>query len=212
MNKTFYYASDFSTSQSLDTQIEAFRADGADDKDIVIEKEAGKPRSRSEYKTMKEHMLSSGDTLVVMSLDKLGRSKKTITEELRWYKDHDIRVRILDIPMTSYIPPEGQEWVLDVISNVLIEVLASQAEQERILRRKQAEGIAMAKAEGKYTGRNAKPIDEKKLRELNEQYLSRHITKAEMARQLGISRPTLDRVLKKRGLFVQTSGGKIIDK
>lgn len=110
---------------------------------------------------LKTQLLKPGDTLVIMSLDRLGRNKDDIKGELQYYKEHSIRVRILDLPTTSIKVNEDQQWILDMVDNLLIEVLASMAQQERLtIRRRQAEGIAVAKAEGKYKGRQPKRYDE----------------------------------------------------
>ncbi len=200
-SKTFYYARVSSASQNLSRQIEAFKADGADERDIITEKRSGKDMDRPEYQALKKHMLRSGDTLVVMSLDRLGRSKKAIKDELEYFKNHDIRVRILDIPTSNFKPEPGQEWILDMVNNILVEVLASQAEQERLtIRKRQAEGIAIAKAEGKYKGGKQKEIDEDKLSALYEEYRNHKISKTGIAKELGVSRPTLDKILDRRGL------------
>lgn len=61
---------------------------------------------------------------------------------------------VLDLPTTLVELPEGQEWVFEMINNILIEVLASIAEQERLTtRQRQEEGIAVAKEQGKHLGR-----------------------------------------------------------
>ena len=60
----------------------------------------------------------------------------------------------MDLPTTLVDLPEGQEWIFEMINNILIEVLASIAEQERLtIRQRQAEGIAAAKEKGKHLGR-----------------------------------------------------------
>jgi DNA invertase Pin-like site-specific DNA recombinase len=199
--KTYYYARVSSSSQNLSRQIEAFKNDGADEHDIITEKKSGKNFDRPEYNALKHHMLREGDTLVIMSLDRLGRNKQAIKDELEYYKSHNIRVRILDLPTTNFKPEVGQEWILDMVNNILVEVLASQAEQERITKRKrQAEGIAIAKAEGKYKGSQPKEIDEAKLKALYKDYMSRKISKSKMAQELGVSRPTMDKILKRYDL------------
>lgn len=149
-NKTFYYARVSSKGQNLDRQIEKFKALGADDRDIITEKESGKDtENRSAYKALRDQMLRSGDTLVVVSLDRLGRNKAQIKDELQKYKENNIRVKVLDIPTTLIDFPEGQEWVMDMVNNILIEVLGSIAEQEReTIRRRQREGIDAAKKKG----------------------------------------------------------------
>ncbi len=197
-SKTYYYARVSSTSQNLARQIEAFKTDGADDYDIITEKKFGKDMNRLEYQAMKQHMLCNGDMLVVMSLDILGQNKQTIKDELEYFKNHNIRVRILDLPTSNFNPDKGQEWVLDKFRDILIEVLSSQAEQERcLIKKRQAEGIAIAKAEGKFKGRQPMKIDENKVKDLYKQYMSREITKVKMAQELGISRPTLNKLIAK---------------
>ena len=77
-------------------------------------------------------------------------------QELRYFKERHIIVRVIDLPTTMIRLPEGQEWVFDMINNILIEVLASIAEQERLTtRQRQAEGIAAAKDRGAHLGRPA---------------------------------------------------------
>ena len=142
--------------QNLDRQIAAFEALGASERDIITDKESGKNLERPGYKALKYTILRRGDTLVVTSLDRLSRSKTDIYNELRYYKEQDIRVKIIDLPTTMMDLPEGQEWVFEMVNNILIEVLGTIAEQERVtLRRRQAEGIAEAKKRGKHLGRPA---------------------------------------------------------
>ena len=145
-NKVFYYARVSSKSQNLDRQLEQFKALGADERDIITEKQSGKNFDRPAYQTLKNQLLRSGDTLVVCSLDRLGRNKEQIKEELEYFKQNKIRLKILNIPTTLVDFPAGQEWVLDMVNNILIEVLGSMAEQERVnIKSRQAEGIKAAK-------------------------------------------------------------------
>ena len=99
-------------------------------------------------------MLRRGDTLVIKSLDRLSRNKTDIKNELQYFRDNGIRLKVIDLPTTMMRLPEGQEWVFDMVNNILIEVLGTIAEQEReTIRKRQAEGIAAAKAKGKHLGR-----------------------------------------------------------
>ena len=149
-NKTFYYARVSSKGQNLDRQIEKFKEIGAEERDIITEKESGKDiDNRSAYLALRNQMLRSGDTLVVVSLDRLGRNKTQIKAELEHYKANNIRVKVLDIPTTLIDFPEGQEWVMEMVNNILIEVLGRIAEQERnTIRKRQREGIEAAKKKG----------------------------------------------------------------
>ena len=155
-NKTFYYARVSSKEQNLDRQLQAFLSMGANERDIITDKESGKDTNRPGYQSLKYGLLRSGDTLVVKSLDRLSRNKTDIKTELQYYKDHGIRVKIVDLPTTMTDFPQGQEWVLEMVNNILIEVLGTIAQQEReTIRQRQAEGIAAAKAKGKRLGRPA---------------------------------------------------------
>lgn len=154
MNKTFGYARVSTKEQNLDRQIIALLDCGVDERDIVTDKASGADLDRSGYQVLKNSMLRDGDTLVIKSLDRLSRNKEHITQELRYFKEHHIQVRVIDLPTTMIHLPTGQEWVFEMINNILIEVLSSIAEQERLtIRQRQAEGIAAAKAKGKHLGR-----------------------------------------------------------
>lgn len=155
-SRTYYYARVSSKEQNLDRQLAAFTALGASERDIITDKQSGKDTNRPGYQALKTTMLRSGDTLVIKSLDRLSRSKADIKAELQYFKDNNIRVKVLDLPTTLTDYPKGQEWVFDMVNNILIEVLGSIAESERqTICQRQAEGIAAAKAKGKKLGRPA---------------------------------------------------------
>ena len=154
MKKVYGYARVSTRDQNLDRQMKALADFGVEERDIVTDKESGKSLEREGYLMLKNHLLREGDTLVVMSLDRLSRNKSHIKTELEYYREHHIRVKILDIPTTLIELPEEQDWIFDMINNILIEVLASIAEQERVRTlQRQAQGIAAAKEKGKHLGR-----------------------------------------------------------
>lgn len=153
-SRTYYYARVSSRDQNLDRQITAFKRLGAQDRDIVTDKQSGKDLDRAGYQALKNAMLRPGDTLVIKSLDRLSRNKQDIKTELEYFRSQRIRVKVLDLPTTMMDLPEGQEWIFDMVNNILIEVLGTIAQQEReTIRQRQAEGIATAKAQGKTLGR-----------------------------------------------------------
>ena len=153
-NRTYYYARVSTKEQNLDRQIAAFVAMGADEREIITDKESGKSIDRPGYQALKNVILRQGDTLVVKSLDRLSRSKTDIRNELQYFKDQGIRLKVIDLPTTMMDLPEGQSWVFEMVNNILIEVMGTIAEQERAtIRQRQAEGIAAAKAKGKKFGR-----------------------------------------------------------
>jgi len=136
---------------------------------IFIDKQTGKTFVRDKYDTMKALIINIvnayGDSadrpeinVVIEELDRLGRNKQGILEELRWFESMHVRVRILEIPTTLIDIDKENDWVLDMVNKILIEVYASLAEQEMDKREKrQREGIEEAKKRGVYKGR--KPID-----------------------------------------------------
>lgn len=155
MEKTFYYARVSSSGQNLDRQIKALMDYGAKEQNIIVDKASGKDFERPNYKLLKQSLLRSGDTLVVKEFDRLGRNKQAIKEELQWFKDNGIRLKILDVPSTLVEYGE-QNWVVELINTLLIEIMSSLAEQERIkIHQRQAEGIAVAKEKGVIFGRPA---------------------------------------------------------
>lgn len=189
-SRTYYYARVSSREQNLDRQIAAFAAMGASERDIITDKESGKNLDRSGYNALKTAMLRRGDTLVVKSLDRLSRNKADIKNELQYFKDNGIRLKVLDLPTTLVEYPAGQEWVLDMVNNILVEVLASIAQQEReTIRKRQAEGIAAAKQKGKHLGR-PKAQKPHNWDEVIEKWKNGEITAVEAMRQTGVKRST----------------------
>ena len=144
--REWYYARVSSNNQNLSRQLAKFKELGADERQIITDKESGKDFNRQGYLALKNQLLRDGDSLTVCSLDRLGRNKAQIKEELEYYKKHNIRLKILDIPTTLIDFPQGQEWVCDMVNNILIEVLGSIAEREReTIKSRQAQGILEAK-------------------------------------------------------------------
>ncbi len=155
-SRTYYYARVSSKEQNLDRQLAAFVTLGAQEREIITDKESGKDLDRSGYQALKNAMLRRGDTLVIKSLDRLSRNKCDIKNELQFFKDNGIRLKVIDLPTTMIDLPDGQEWVFEMVNNILIEVLGTIAEQERAnIRYRQAEGIEAAKQSGKKLGRPA---------------------------------------------------------
>ena len=153
MKKTYGYARVSTREQHLDRQLKALMDAGVEERDIITDKVSGKDLEREGYQSLKNHFLRDGDTLIVKSLDRLSRRKIDIKKELEYFREHHIRIKILDIPTTMVELPEEQDWIFEMINNILIEVLASIAEQERITtKRRQSEGIAIAKERGSIWG------------------------------------------------------------
>lgn len=196
-NKIFYYARVSSKEQNLDRQIEAFKNLGADEREIICDKESGKNLERTGYQALKNAILRSGDTLIVKSLDRLSRNKTDIKNELQYFKDNNIRLKVIDLPTTMMDLPDGQEWVFDMVNNILIEVLGTIAEQERYtIRKRQREGIDAAKAKGKHMGR-PKLVLSDNWTDIVADWKNKKITARRAVQELGISKSAFYKLVKK---------------
>ena len=189
-SRTYYYARVSSKDQNLDRQISAFLALGATEREIITDKESGKDLDRTGYQALKNAMLRRGDTLIIKSLDRLSRNKTDIKNELQFFKENGIRLKVIDLPTTMMDLPEGQEWVFEMVNNILIEVLGTIAEQERTtIKQRQAEGIEAARKKGKKFGRPAIARPDN-WNEAITQWKEGKITAVEAMRQTGIKRST----------------------
>ena len=100
--RTFGYARVSSQEQNLDRQLEQLRQ-YVEPEYILTDKMSGKNLERPSYQALKGALgLRTGDTLVITSLDRLSRNKEDIKQELKWFKDNGVRLKILDLP-TSLI-------------------------------------------------------------------------------------------------------------
>ena len=113
-SRTYGYARVSTKEQNLDRQMIALQAQGIDERNIVIDKESGKDLDRKGYQSLKNTMLRRGDTLIVKSLDRLSRNKCDIKKELEYFKEHGIRLKVIDLPTTMIDFADGQEWVLEI--------------------------------------------------------------------------------------------------
>ncbi len=196
-NRVYGYARVSTREQNEDRQIEALKVFGVPEQNIIIDKASGKDTEREGYQYLKRQILRNGDTLVIKELDRLSRNKTDIKRELEEFKEMGIRVKILDIPTTlTEFPPE-QEWILDMINSILIEVLGSIAENERNkIRSRQREGIEAAKKKNVRFGRPAveKPDN---WDTVMAKVRSGEIKAVKAIQELGLSRSSYYRLLRK---------------
>lgn len=153
-SKVFGYVRVSTQHQYTDRQVHALQEYGVEERNIFIDMESGKNLERTNYQALRNTILRRGDTLIVKSLDRLSRNKADIRKELEYYKEQGIRVKILDLPTTMTDFPENQQWIQDLINNILIEVLGTISEQERLtMLQRQKEGYLAARKRGTIMGR-----------------------------------------------------------
>lgn len=171
-----------------------------DIQNIFVDKSSGKNFDRPQYKLLKDKA-RTGDEIYFKELDRLGRNKKQIKEELEYFKKQNIVVRFLDIPTTLMLFEsfgEMQKSIMDMVNTILIEVLSTQAETEyKKIKQRQVEGIEIAKKNDKY-----KNCGRPKIKLVNnfdllyENYKDKKITGVDFAKMLGIAKSTLYKKIK----------------
>ena len=196
-NRIYGYARVSTREQNEDRQIEDLTKFGVPSENIIIDKCSGKDTEREGYQYLKRQILRTGDTLVIKELDRLSRNKNDIKRELEYFKEKNIRVKILDIPTTLTDFPNEQMWVMDMINAILIEVLGSIAENERNkIRSRQREGIEAARKKNVKFGRPAKPLPDN-WQEIIAQVRNGKKKPVTAIHELGISRSCYYRLCKK---------------
>ena len=145
------YARISTKEQKLDRQIDSL-AKYVDIKNIYSDKLSSKNTNRKNYQKLKE-LVVAGDIVYIHALDRLSRNKRDTIREFNYFKEKGVILRILNMP-TTLIELDGQQSVIEMINNIILEVLSSVAQQERITTlERQREGIESAKKRGVKFGR-----------------------------------------------------------
>ncbi len=172
---------------------------------IFVDEKSGKTYDRPNYLAMKQLIINVKNAysnlensptieVIVEELDRLGRTKKGILEELKWFSDNHVIVRILEIPTTLADIYAGNDWVMELASRILIEVYTTLAEQEMHKRvKRQAEGIAIAKEQGKYKGRKPIVVEQKQFAQIYSLWKADEITARQAMQQLNLKPNTFYR-------------------
>ncbi len=152
--KKYGYVRVSTKEQNEDRQIEAMLQFGIPRERIFIDKQSGKDFNRAEYQTLKRMLKDSPNSLLVLhSIDRLGRNYKEITKEWQELTNEcKADIKVFDMPLLD--TTQYKDLLGTFISDLILQVLSFVAEQERNnIKKRQAEGIAVAKAKGKELGR-----------------------------------------------------------
>ena len=163
---------------------------------IFTDQQTGKNFNRPRYQVLKEDVLRSGDELIITEVDRLGRNKRDTLKELQYFRDHNIRVKILELPTTlmdiSKLDNTMAQMLMETVNNMLIELYAAMAQAEIEKKEKrQREGIEAKKARGDWDdyGRpSAIAIEDFKIH--YQKVIDGQIRPTELMKQLGISKST----------------------
>ncbi len=189
------YARVSTSDQNLDLQLDALKKAGC--KKVYQDKISGAKASRPEFDMMREH-LREGDTVVVYKLDRLGRSLKHLVETVADFEDKGISFMSLNDPVDT-TSSHGM---------LIFNIFASLAEFERdLIRERTRAGLQSARARGR-TGGRPKGLSEKAeqtARLCESLYLEGKIGANQIAEQLSISKATLYKYLRHRGVEIASS-------
>ncbi len=156
---TWGYARVSSVQQNEDRQVVELKPLVTTESHLLVEKQSGKDFDRPIYQALK-NIMREGDTLVIKSLDRLGRNYEQMKEEWKDLSDRGIKIRVLDTPMLD-TSKYDDELMGKFVSDVVLNVLSFVAENERKnIKQRQKEGIAIAKAKGVKFGRPSIPYPE----------------------------------------------------
>ena len=177
-----------SRDQNEDRQVIAMREFGIAEKILVIDKQSGKDFARPGYRRLLRK-LKPNDTLVIKSIDRLGRNYDEVLEQWRLLiKEKQVDIVVLDMPLLD--TRKGRDLIGTLISDIVLQLLSYVAQTEReFIHQRQAEGIAAAKARGVKFGRKPKerPAEYEHLRD---EWRAGRISARAAARQLGVAHRT----------------------
>lgn len=170
---------------------------------IFTDQQTGKNFNRPRYQVLKEDVLRSGDELIITEVDRLGRNKRDTLKELQYFRDHNIRVKILELPTTlmdiSKLDNTMAQMLMETVNNMLIELYAAMAQAEIEKKEKrQREGIEAKKARGDWDdyGRPS-AIDIEDFKIHYQKVINGQMRPTELMKQLGISKSTYYRYVER---------------
>lgn len=170
--------------QNEQRQMIAMKEYGVEEARIYTDKQSGKDFARKNYKRLLRR-LKSGGTLVIKSIDRLGRNYEEILEQWRCItKEKQAAIVVLDMPLLD--TRQTRDLTGTLIADLVLQLLSYVAQTEReSIRQRQAEGIAAAKARGVRFGRAPKPLPEN-FRTVCRRWESGEITGTTAARECGM--------------------------
>ena len=187
--ETYGYVRVSTKEQNEDRQLLALDEFGVQFQSIYMDKLSGKDFDRPQYKRLLRR-LKGGDTLVVKSIDRLGRDYSEIQNQWRIItKEKKANIVVLDMPLLD-TRQKGRDLTGTFIADLVLQILSYVAQVEREnIKQRQAEGIAAAKAKGVRFGREKMPIPEE-FYALRTRYREGSITARAAARELGVAHST----------------------
>jgi DNA invertase Pin-like site-specific DNA recombinase len=182
------YARVSTKGQNEQRQLIALHEFGVDDRSIFIDKNSGKNFDRKNYQRLLRK-IKKDDTLVVQSIDRLGRNYDEILDQWRLIiKEKQASIVVLDMPLLN--TQQNRDLTGTLISDIVLQLLSYVAQTEReFIHKRQAEGIAAAKQRGVQFGRKPKQRPSN-YEEVRQQWYLGNISAREAGRRLGTTHCT----------------------
>ena len=204
MGNVYGYVRVSSLDQNADRQVTALRKLGISTKRLMIDKQSGKDFNRPAYKRL-IRKIKQGDLLYIQSLDRLGRNYEEIQTQWRVLtKDKGIDICVLDMPLLD--TRKNKDLLGTFIADITLQILSFVAQNEREnIRKRQAEGIATAKARGVKFGRPKIPVP-LNYPEIVQNYNKGNTSAIEAAKMCNMSESTFFRRLKEYREYIGNNG------
>jgi len=183
------YARVSTREQHTDRQLAALQDFGVNEENIFQDKQSGKDFERPAYQKLLK-IIKPNDVVVIKSIDRLGREYSEILEQWRIVtKEREAAIVVLDIPLLD-TRAKNNDLTGTFIADLVLQILSYVAQSEReVIRQRQSEGIAAARARGVKFGRKPKERP-KAFSRIFAAWKLREISAREAARQLGINHMT----------------------
>ena len=188
-----------SLDQNEDRQMIELQKKQIPEKNIYIDKLSGKNFERPAYKRLFKK-IKQGDLLYIMSIDRLGRNYVEIQEQWRILtKEKGIDIVVLDMPLLD--TRTGKDLMGTFISDLVLQILSFVAQNEREnIKKRQAQGIAAAKAKGVRFGRPEKPVPDN-FGDIVNRWEKKEIKISDVVKICDMSEPTFYRRLREYRLM-----------
>lgn len=194
MGKIYGYVRVSHMDQNEGRQMVAMKEAGVPDGNIFMDKQSGRDFDRPQYLEMRGR-LKEGDLLCILSIDRLGRDYEEIQNQWRILtKEIGIDICVIDMPLLD--TRNGKDLMGTFIADLVLQILSFVAESERAnIRKRQEQGIAVAKAKGVKFGRPETPIPDN-FDEIIKKWEKGYITVDDAVQRCGMSQATFYRRLR----------------
>lgn len=181
--------------QNIERQMDEMYKQGLSTNQIFIDKQSGKDFDRTNYQKLKS-ILHPGDLVIIKSIDRLGRNYDMIIDEWKDIVNRlSVDIVVLDMPLLD-TRTESKNLVGKFISDIVLQILSFVAENEREnIRKRQAEGIRLAKLQGKHLGR-PKYVLPTNFNEIIMLYINKSISLSDTLKKLNMNKSTFYKYLK----------------